>query len=85
MATRYAAFWHTKPMAEEKSLDEILSEVKELRRTADELIKASENLMAKYERLRRRAGNDYKKFADRARDLPDEAREASERHKCDVS
>jgi hypothetical protein len=61
-------------MAEEKSLEEILSDAKALRRTADELIKASENLMEKYERLRRRTGDNYKAFADRARDFSDGAK-----------
>jgi hypothetical protein len=41
---RYSAFWHTK----------------ELRRRADELINASENLMEKYERLRRQTGEHQK-------------------------
>jgi hypothetical protein len=56
-------------MAEQKSLEEILSDAKTLRRTADELIKASENLMESYERLRHRTGDNYKAFADRARDF----------------
>jgi hypothetical protein len=81
---RYSAFWHTKPMAEEKSLEEILADAKALRRTADELIKVSENLMEKYE-LRRRTGDNYRTFADRARDLPDQTKESSERQKRDPS
>jgi hypothetical protein len=72
-------------MAEEKSLEEILSDAKALRRTADELIKASENLMEKYERLRRRTGDNYQAFADWARDFSDGANESSERHKRDLS
>jgi len=72
-------------MAEQKSLEEILSDAKTLRRTADELIKASENLMESYERLRHRTGDNYKAFADRARDFSDGANESSERHKRDLS
>ena len=72
-------------MAEEKSLEEILCEAKALRRIADELIKASENLMEKYEQLRRRKGDNYKAFSDAARDFSDGAKESSERHKRNLS
>jgi hypothetical protein len=40
-------------MAEEKSLEELLSEARELRRISEELMNASEKLMQKYEQLRR--------------------------------
>jgi ribosomal protein L17 len=44
-------------MAEEKSLEEILSKARELRRIAEELIKASETLAEKYEQQRRQLDN----------------------------
>jgi hypothetical protein len=40
-------------MLEEKSLEEILSDAKELRRLGHELIRASEKLAEKCERMRR--------------------------------
>jgi hypothetical protein len=40
-------------MAEEKSLEEILSQARELRRISEKLMKASEKLMQKDEQLRR--------------------------------
>jgi hypothetical protein len=40
-------------MLDEKSHEEILSDAKELRRIGDELIKASEKLTEKCERIRR--------------------------------
>jgi hypothetical protein len=39
-------------MAEEKNLEELLSEARELRRISEELMNASEKLMQKYEQLR---------------------------------
>jgi hypothetical protein len=72
-------------MAEEKSLEEILWQAKALRRRADELIKAFENLMEKYERLRPRTGHNYKASADGAGDFSDGAKESSQRHKRDLS
>ena len=72
-------------MAEEKSLEEILWQAKALRRRADELIKAFENLMEKYERLRPRTGDNYKASADGAGDFSDGAKESSQRHKRDLS
>ena len=72
-------------MAEEKSLEEILSDAKALRRTADELIKASENLMEKYERLRRRQVTITNHLRIGPRDFSDGANESSERHKRDLS
>jgi hypothetical protein len=68
-------------MAEEKSLKEILSDATELRRTADELMKASEKLMEKWELLRRATGENQKEFAARARERADAAMESSDRHK----
>jgi hypothetical protein len=39
-------------MAEEKNLEELLSEARELRRISEELMNASKKLMQKYEQLR---------------------------------
>jgi hypothetical protein len=45
-------------MLEEKSLEEILSDAKELRRLGGELIRASEKLTEKCERIRRRVADE---------------------------
>jgi regulator of replication initiation timing len=45
-------------MPEEKSLEEILSDVKQLKRIGKELIRASEKLMEKCEQMRRRVADE---------------------------
>jgi hypothetical protein len=52
-----SCFCHNKRMLEEKSLEEILSDAKELRRLGHELIRASEKLAEKCERMRRRVAD----------------------------
>jgi predicted RNase H-like nuclease (RuvC/YqgF family) len=45
-------------MPEEKSLQELLSDVKHLRRIGKELVRASEKLMEKCEQIRRRVADE---------------------------
>jgi len=75
----------TKRMAEDKNLEAILFDSRELRRVGDELINASEELKEQYERLRRRTPRDYRESADLARKSSEAAKESSDRHKRDLS
>jgi hypothetical protein len=50
-------------MPEEKSLEEMVSDVKELKRIGKELIRASEKLMEKCQQIRRRTGDKRKQSA----------------------